>query len=382
MKKLLALGAVMAVVAAIVAGCGSSGSSDSSTTATDEQTPTEEQTSGGSSVVDEAEASIAELTQEPPKLEIPPMEEPPRSGVDLTFVGCPLPVCVAVEEGTEQASDALDWSVRSVNQGLAPDTVQSAWDGIARDPGEGISATSLLPNEAISQQLDKIKAAGVPYVGSAVGKPVDQWMEGEVAAPNQMESDGWLLADWVLVDSGGEPGEIVYLWDPAVAALVPAHDGFHARIDELCPDCEVTDLKVSTTDIGTKIPKEVVNALRTNDAAYLVFNLGDYSAGVPQAMKAANLSSTPTLLARAASTTNMEQIKNGEMATALTAETVEAGWRAADLVARLLNGEELYEEGMPIGGRTFLTEENLPEDISVPFTVPGFEKTFEEAWGR
>jgi hypothetical protein len=47
-----------------------------------------------------------------------------------------------------------------------------------------------------------------------------------------------------------------------------------------------------------------------------------------------------------------------------------------------MNGEELYEEGLPEGVRTFLTEENLPEDISVPFTVPGFEKTFEEAWGK
>ncbi len=382
MKKLLALGVVLAALAGIAAGCGSSGSSGGSTAATDEQASTEEASSGGSNVVEEAEASIAELTQEPPELKIPPMEKAPPTGVDLSFGGCPLPVCVAVEEGAEAAAKVLGWKVKAVNQGLTPATVQSAWNAIAQDPGEAVIATSILPNEAISKQLETVNKAGVPYVGTAVGAPLDKWMEGEVAAPNQMESDGQLLADWILADSGGEPGEIIYVWDPIINALIPAHEGFHKTMEEMCPECTVTDLKVSTGDIGTKMPEEVVNALRTHDAAYLVFNLGDYTVGVPQAIKAAHLSSTPTLLARAASTTNMEQIKNGEMATALTAETVESGWRAADLMARLLNGEELYEEGMPLGGRTFLTSENLPADISVPFTVPGFEKTFEEAWGK
>jgi ABC-type sugar transport system substrate-binding protein len=382
MKKFLALGAVSLLLVAIVAGCGSSSSSTSSTTTAADKASTAESGSGGSSVVKEANENIAALTQEPPEIQVPPMKKAPPTGIDLTFAGCPLPVCVAVEEGVEQAAQAIGWNLKTVNQGLAPDTVESAWNGIAQNPGNAVIATSMMPDESLSKQLEKVTAAGVPYVATAAGEPTGKWMKGELAAPNQVEGDGELMADWVLADSGGEPGEVIDVWDPSLHALLPVHEGFHKAMEELCPECKVTDLKVSTADTGTKIPEEVVNELRTHQAAYVVFNLGDYATGVPQAMKAANLSSTPKLVARAASTTNMEQIKNGEMATALTTETVESGWRAVDLIARLLNKEELYEEGMPINARTFLTAENLPENISVPFTVPGFEKVFEKAWGK
>jgi ABC-type sugar transport system substrate-binding protein len=382
MKKLLALSAIVAALALIATACGSSGSDTGTSTAEGSSTSTEEQASGGSSLVEEAEANLAKLTQDPPKITVPPVKKPIPTGETLTFGTCPLPVCVAVEEGAEEAAKVLGWSFKPVNQGLTPATVTSAWNGIAQNPGSAVAADAVLPNSALTKQLEAVAAKEVPYVGVAQNDPPGELMVAATAAPNQMYGDGQALANWVIVNAEGEPSNSLFVYDPALVDLAHAQVGYHDTMEEMCPECTVSDLKVAAADSGTKIPEEVANQLRTNpDIEYVVFGLGDYATGVPQALKRANLPSSPILTTRAASTTNMEDIKNGEMASGLTSETVESGWRTVDLLVRVLAGEELYSD-TPVGGRTVLTAENLPEDVSVPFKVPGFEKVFEEAWGK
>jgi ABC-type sugar transport system substrate-binding protein len=267
-----------------------------------------------------------------------------------------------------------------VNLGFTPQTVQSAWNAIVQDPPDAIAAVGILPNSAIRRQLDALE--GVAYVGVTQQDPPDDQMQAATAPPAQMEGDGQAMADWVLVDSDGDPGEILYVWDPAVSALVGAHHEFHAQLKKLCPDCKITDLKVASADAGSKIPAAVTTQLRRSpDMEYVVFNLGDLAAGVPQAIKGASLASTPKLVTRAATTTNMSDIKNGDLAAALTSEVPESGWRATDLLVRIMNGQKLYDEA-PSGDRTFLTKDNLPADISKQYTIPGYERSFEQAWRR
>lgn len=383
MKRSLAVVAVLAAVTPVAAGCGSSDSSDSSTSAgTGSAASTASQATEASALVKQAEATLAKITQDPPNITIPPLTKPVPKGVQLTFVTCPIPTCVATEVGAKEAAKHFGWTVKTVNQGLTPDTVQAAFNGIAQNPGDVVLADAVLPNSAVSKQLEKIAAQKVPYIGLAQADPVGKLMAAATAAPNQMRADGEAMANWVIRENKGEPTDVIYVYDPALIGLLGSHDQFHATMQELCPDCKVTDLKVATADSGTKIPPQVVNQVRTNpDAKYVVFNLGDYATGVPQALKAANLPATPTMITRAATTTNMNDIKDGGMAAGLTSETIESGWRAVDLAARLLAGEELYST-TPDGGRTFLTADNLPADIEQPFSVPDFRSVFEQAWDQ
>jgi len=381
MNKLLAFVAAVAALAVIAAGCGdSSDGGSTSAGATEGQTSSQTPDAGG--VVKEAEENLAKLVEEPPKIDIPPLEKAPPTGTELSFLGCPVPTCIATEVGAQEAADVLGWSMKGINQGLTPPTVQSAFNALLQDPGEAIAVDGVLPNSVTESQMKQLSADGIPLVGLARSDPPDDLMQATTAAPNQMRGDGEAMANWVIIDSEGDPGDVIYAYDPAIPGLLGAQEAFHETMEELSPETTVTDLKVATVDSGTKMPAAIVNAVRTSpDAEYVAFNIGDYATGVPQAIKAANLSSEPTLLTRAATTTNMEQVQNGEMATALTAETIESGWRAVDLLIRLLNDEKLYST-TPVGGRTFLTTENLPEDISVPFAIPDFQKYFEEAWGK
>jgi ribose transport system substrate-binding protein len=381
MRSPLAPAAVVATLALAVAGCGSSdSSSDTATSAGTAAASTSATTGSGSTVADQARADLAKVTSNPPKIDVPPLDKPAPTGKTILWAGCPLPVCVATGKGVEDAAKALGWKFRQVNLGFTPQTVQSAWNAIIQDPPDAIAAVGILPNSAIKKQLEQLK--GVPYIGVTQQDPPDASMQAATAPPAQMQGDGQAMADWVLSDSGGDPGEILYVWDPAVSALVGAHDQFHTQTQKLCPDCKVTDLKVASADAGSKIPATITTQLRRSpDIKYVVFNLGDYAAGVPQAIKGASLASTPKLVTRAATTTNMADIKNGDLAAALTSEVPESGWRAADLAVRLMNGQKLYDDA-PSGERTFLTKDNLPADITKQYTIPGYQQAFEQAWGK
>jgi ribose transport system substrate-binding protein len=379
MRSPLALAALGATVALVAAGCGSSDST-STTGASTSSGSTGAASDPGSQVVEQAQADLAQVTSNPPKIDVPALDKPAPTGKTILWAGCPLPVCVATGKGVEEAAKALGWKYRQVNLGFTPQTVQSAWNAILQDPPDAIAAVGILPNSAIKKQLDALK--GVPYVGVTQQDPPDDQMQAATAPPAQMKGDGQAMADWVLVDSKGDPGDILYVWDPAVSALVGAHDQFHAQMQKLCPDCKVTDLKVASADAGSKIPAAVTTQLRRSpDTGYVVFNLGDLAAGVPQAIKGASLPSKPKIITRAATTTNMADIKNGDVVAALTSEVPESGWRAADLAVRLMNGQKLYAAA-PSGERTFLTQDNLPADITKQYTIPDYQQAFEQAWGK
>ena len=382
MSKPSALCASLVTLAVMAAGCGSSESSGESGTQGSASDGNAEAASGGAKTASQAEANLEELVQYPPKIEVPPLEKAPPTGKTVTWLGCPLPVCVQVGQGVKAAADTLGWKYEEVNQGLTPDKVQAAWNGLARNPGDAILAAGVLPNSAVRPQLEKIKAAGVPYVGVTQIDPPDELMDAAVSAPNQIERDGEALANWVLADSKGEPSEMIVVYDPSLTSVLPSVPAFKKTMKSLCSGCKVADLKISAADAGTKVPARVVNELRTRPKAkYVVFNLGDLAAGVPSAVRRASLPSGPKVITRADTTTTMADIEDGGIAAGLTIETPEGGWRGVDLILRQMNGEELYSK-TPIGGMTFLTKDNLPDDISKPYTIPDYEKVFSSAWGK
>lgn len=382
MKKLMALCAVLAALGAVAAGCGSSSSDSSTAEGSSSGTESTDQSSGGSSAVEEAESNFASIVEFPPKIQIPPMAKSPPTGVKLTMVTCPLPICTTQEEGAKEAAKVLGWQLKPVNQGLTPNTIQSAWNAVAQDPGDGVIGLSILPNSAITSQLEQVAAAGVPYVGVAQGDPPGELMAASIANPPQEAREGEALADWVVSDSEGEASEVIFVFDPTLLSLYAGVESFHKRMKELSPDSTIVDLKVSIANVATKVPEEMVNAIRSHPGAkYVVSDFGDLMTGVPQAIKAANLTSDPKVITRAVSTANLEDIQNGGMAGGMTAELIELGWKGVDLIARLLNEEKLYSKNPP-SAVTFLTEENLPEDISVPYEIPGFRDSYEEAWGK
>ena len=173
----------------------------------------------------------------------------------------------------------------------------------------------------------------------------------------------------------------MYVYDPSIPALASAVPGYQETMKKNCPACSVAVLQVSAAQIGPALAQQVVSYLQSNpDTKYVAFGLGDLATGVPAAIKTSGLAGKVKLTTRAATPTNLADVKSGGMDVAFTAELFEAGWRSVDKLVRSLTGQPIGDQ-YPLGVIREITKDNFPPNIAVSYSVPGFEAPFKAARG-
>jgi ribose transport system substrate-binding protein len=147
--------ALAVATAALAAGCGSSSDDDATSTAAK---TTRAATSG---VVAEAQAELTKLAPKTdPVLKVDPLSKPVPKGKTMTYITCPVPVCVEVAKGVKAATDTVGWKLKLVNEGLTPASIQSAFSNVAQQPTDAVGAVGVLPNTAVKQQLTAPRGGG------------------------------------------------------------------------------------------------------------------------------------------------------------------------------------------------------------------------------
>ena len=358
--------AVLALaVAALLAGCAGSASAP-------------EGTSGGIDVA-QAKADLEAVVGGADAIEVPAVTGTISTGKAIDYITCPVPVCTEVGKGVQAAADVLGWSVRVIANDATPAGYQEAWKQVAQDPGDGvINAGPVLPYSAVSDQMQQ---ADVPVISSTSPDPIGGLLKGVVASSEDIRVQGEVQGNWVIQDAG-KPVRSVYIYDPSIPALASAWPGYQDAMAKNCPACTVDVLEVSAAQIGPALAQQVVSYLQANpDVAYASFGLGDLATGVPTAIKASGLQDQVRLTVRAATPANFEDVKSGGIAAGFTGELLESGWRAVDMLARLYAGQELTEP-YPVGLTRLFTPDKLPDDITVSYSIPGYEQAFEKAWSR
>ena len=361
------LGALL-VAALAVTGCSSDSESDGGDSGS----------SGGAGVdVDGAKEDLASIVSTDDALDLPPLEASVPSGKTVSYINCPLPICVQVGEGVQEAAGVLGWDVREVAMDLTPAGYLEAWEQIAQNPGDGVvSAAQIVPDSDIKEYTDQ---AAVPVVPITDVDPPSGDIVAVIESPRNVQRQGEAEGNWVIQDAG-KAVKTVFVYDPSITAIASAYPGFESALKKNCSDCSVDVLKVSVAQVGPALAQQVVSYLQANpDVKYVAFGLGDLATGVPEAISAAGLEDQAKLVVRAATPTNLEQVKSGGLAAAFTDEIYEAGWRAVDVILRAQTDQEF--EPLPSGKIFLVTNDSLPEDITVPFTVPGYQDQFKQAWG-
>lgn len=338
--------------------------------------------SGSGSTSDVAVAASKALDEKiaaASQLDIQALAKSAPSGKFISMVTCPLPSCQGIEQGVKEAADAIGWTVNVVDGGLTPDTFTSAMTTVAKDPGVGVLAPGILPNSAIQDQLDTLKAKGVPFVAFSSASPIGDGMVVNIGAENVAFS-AETMADWVVSDSDGKASSVL-VYDKSFPLMQVANDAFAAEVKKLCPDCKTDELATNfTTGIGKAVPEEVVSYLQQNpDTGYIVFQLGNATAGVGPAISAAGLGDRVKIVSRFADPANFASIKSGLEAMGVTQETFEAGWRGVDAIARVLTGSDVV--ATPLGTQAVVTKDSLPSDLDQPYAVENYKAPFLEAWG-
>ncbi|MEV5409671.1 substrate-binding domain-containing protein [Thermopolyspora sp. NPDC052614] len=361
------LGAVLATAALAAAACGSpSGAVGDGASA-----------SGAGINVAQAKKDLDAIIAEPGEISVPAIGKAIPKGKTISYMTCPVAVCTEVGRGVEEAAKTLGWSVRIVQNNATPIGYKNAWDQVAQNPGDGvINAGPVLPYSAVESQM---ATAGVPVISSTSPSPVGGYLKAVIASTDDVRRQGEAVGHWVVQDAGA-PVTSVFIHDPSIPALASALPGYRDAVKKNCPACDVVDLKVSAAQIGPALAQQVVSYLQSNpDVKYAAFGLGDLATGVPAAIKAAGLSDQVKVTTRAATPANLEDVKNGGMAVAFTGELYESGWRAVDKLARVLSGAPIGDT-YPLGLVRAITKDNLPSDLTVPYSIPGYEASFKKAW--
>lgn len=396
-RAALALCALLAVfaTASVLAACGGGDSSTSSESASTESestgAETEATTESSSDPTAEGLAYATEKVEEaskPPTHIGPtePIKKPIPSGKTIVSVNCGAESCTNTEEGLKEAAAVLGWKVKTINAEPTPQAIQAAYEEAVREQPDGVTSLGQ-SKESFERQLKELDEAGIPFVSAYGPNPEGEGVTLQIVGPlpgGKAETDPAmkLLADKAIVDSKGE-GEIgvaVLTGFPTPAQFAEA---FEEEIAEHCPKCSTKQIEIAPTAIGKTSETELVNFLRANSGIhYLFLTYEALATGLAQASKVAGIEA-PKTYSWAPVGLGDEALRTGESTAAVPQGEPELGWQIADAFARLFTGENPQEskklQPWTLWGKSV---NNLPPEGSNPEIIVGFQKQFEELWGK
>jgi len=315
----------------------------------------------------------------------PLASKPPKKKVG--FMVCSSPSCVPLAGMLKNATDALGWSLTTVNAS-------------ATDPGS-----------AIQQLID----AGVDYVaetGSDINQfqtqaaelkskniPLFECYVTDVPAgqSNGIYSDcfdassskvyGPALTDWVIADSGGKAHTLVVTL-PVFPVLTAQVDAVHAAFTKDCPTCKTSDLAVTVNDLSSgAVPQEIASYLQTHtDINYVYETFGGLDTGLAKALQSAGLSKVKIVGTQEGAPQLQELIAGSEAAwTALPQEL--AMWTIADQMARVADNQwSATEERASAIPPFYVVSSAAAAQALVGYKdgwpgPTGFQDAFKKLWG-
>ena len=264
---------------------------------------------------------------------VPLPSKPPKKKVG--FMVCSSPSCVPLAGMLKNATDALGWSLTTVNAS-ATDPGSAIQQLI--DAGVDYVAETGSDINQFQTQAAELKAKNIPLFECYVTDvPAGQTngIYSDCFDASSSKVYGPALADWVIADSGGKAHTLVVTL-PVFPVLTAQVDAVHAAFAKDCPTCKTSDLAVTVSDLSSgAVPQSIASYLQTHtDINYVYETFGGLDTGVAKALQSAGLSKVKIVGTQEGAPQLQELIAGTEAAwTALPQEL--AMWTIADQMARV-----------------------------------------------
>lgn len=290
--------------------------------------------------------------------------------------------CVLLTSEFEQAGAALGWQVKAVDGKADPATTSRAINQAVAAGAEGIVITGM-DCAAVKSALRNAREAGIPVVsrtsydcnqGGGKGEPLftAQLNDNGRTDPGEiLRAYGAARADFLAAKLGGK-GTIVSLEETSYLASQAANQGFHERLEEVCPNCKVEVVEWTFSQIGKSAAQTWQSALLKNpNADALSF---PYDSMMPQGLQAALKQVNFQGIVAGGEGLNLDLVRSGEQTTEVAFLYALQSWGLASSLNRIFAGEDpatLPSEG---GGFVFVdASHNLPADESIKIFPPPFD---------
>ena len=364
----LIAGATSLVSVLALAACGSgSGSSSSGTSAVAD--------------VAAAQAAIAPYEGHPSAFPVDrPLSKPLPAGTKFVYLQCSTTACGLIGKLIQPAVKAIGANLTTVNAGSTAQSSQAA----------AASALALKPAAVIitgtnpllyGDGLKALSAAGVKVVSLSISENVKPYgITFDYIGADLTTQNGRLLADWVVANKGSK-ANVVFYGVPALEFSNSMQATFEQELTKNCPACKVRTDPIDVSTIGTTSARSVVTDLQAHPATTVaVFASSEVAAGLPAAMKAADLS--VTTLGYAPTPGNLQDIKTGGLTAGLAIDFPVSVWAGVDAAARLVEGDQ--PSAGELAGQVptqFLQQKDITFDPSQGWSgYPDYPQRFAQLW--
>jgi ABC-type sugar transport system substrate-binding protein len=371
--------AALAAVALVASGCSSSKSSGSGGSSPAAGGDGSSAAGGTSAEVTAAKAFVAKYSERPTAIPITTkVDKPIPTGKTLYFISCGTPECGEESDIIKQATDALHWTLHTINTDGTPESQKSAFDQATRAKPAGILYTAI-DKSVFASDIPAIHAAGGILSACCITDPIGaDGIDYGVEIPAQTGFVGQLQAAWVGADSGGNT-HTVFVNIPSIPILTFAQEQYKAKLPSFCPGCSYDKLDIPITALGKDVPQRVVSYVRAHsDVKYVVMSTDSLAVGVPAALKAAGLSSIK-IVGQGATATNLEYLHAGQQAVSVAFPFYESMFMMVDAVVRKAAGVPIVPSVTP--PQWLLTEDNAPSTSKIFPIVENVVDQFKALWG-
>lgn len=367
--------AAAAVVA--LAGCGD----DSSSSETAGGPAAAAATAEAPSWLAEAEAATAEATRVPTEIASAKLGKfTPKPGASIFYINCDMAVegCANQYRATAKAAEVLGYDIELCDGKFAADTAMTCFTN-AVNANPDVIVTNGLGRDLVPEGIEAAKKAGIPVVGSFTPNKEGINEDANVAFDNGT-TQGELIADWVIADSGGN-ANVLWLGETALSVDVQRKAAFEERM-AACESCDVSDIQFTNTTLQTTLPQQLQAELQSNpDINYIVGTFDGAALVATDAVRSAGKADSIKVAGMDGNAPNMELVKKDDIQKVdLTTGTTEPGWAVADVVARLYSGEDVPKD-VPVTN-VLVTPQNIGEVGLQYVGPPNLEEQFKELWNK
>jgi len=329
----------------------------------------------------------------------PPPETGPvaQQGKNVWYISCgeAFLACSDMSRAFEAAGDVLGWNVTLVDGAASPDTATSLIRQAIAAKADGIVANAF-DCPGVKAGLLEAKAANITTVSFGSYDCDDpQFGGGEslyTAIVKMLDStnvnDLWaewskLRAEYIaakLEPNGG--GKVLDINETGQVVHQVIHDAFVARMEEVCPSCELVDVEFEFSQVPTESSQIFQSALLANpDAKALTWDTDALMAlGLEPVIKQAAPDGM-LLSGGEGLSINLDAIRAGTQDSAVYFPFEWSTWGVADTLNRIFAGED--PETLPSEGGGFIVideEHNLPPAGEAPVTPIDFKAMYTQVW--
>jgi ribose transport system substrate-binding protein len=324
----------------------------------------------------------------------PPSEGPEaQRGARVAIVnsGVQSPTGTKQVEAAREVAELLGWDLTVYDGKYEPAEYQ---EGIRQAISQKADVIWLYSIDCplAETALAEAKKAGIPVVSQEAADCTDVDPGAESYFADTLAFSQGTFIDWAkamgesqatwLLAQLGEDADVIEVSVPELVVTNAIHEGFAAAMEEQCPACKVTEVKAQIADFGPALQEKIETALLRNpNANGMALSYDDLmTTGGSAAVMASGRNDSLAVIAGSGFPANVELIRKGQgqdagFAYDMGYET----WAAADMINRLLAGEQQGESG--VGIAVFDAENGLPADGQAWSVDIDYKPVYKAMWG-